>query len=166
METFLLLCLAAARKDIEIATPYFLPDASFRKVLIDRAKAGVAITILLPNEHNDEKSVRWASQRIYQELLEAGIKIYEYQPTFTHTKLLIEDGGWSIIGSANLDARSRKLNDEVIFGIRDVGFAQDLRRVFDADLQHAKPVTLAEWRKRGPLQRVLEIVSQTFVQQY
>jgi cardiolipin synthase len=165
-ETFVLLALSAARREIRIETPYFLPDASVRKVLIDKAKAGVKVTILVPNEHSDEKSVRWASQRIYQELLEAGIKIYEYQPTFTHTKLLVEDGIFTVIGSANMDIRSRRLNDEVMLGVSDAKFAVALEKTFDSDLKRSKKIDLLEWRRRGILQRLLEIVSQAFVQQY
>jgi cardiolipin synthase len=165
-ETFMLLSLAGARKSIEIETPYFLPDASVRKQLIDKAKAGVDIKILVPGRNTDEKSVRWAGQRVYEELLTAGIGIYEYQPTFSHTKLLVEDGIWSVIGSANMDIRSRRLNDEVVLGIQDQQFAQSLQEVFQKDLLKSKPIQLKDWRQRGPVQRMLEILCQMFVQQY
>jgi len=165
-ESFFLWSLLGATREIKIETPYFLPDASIRKVLMDKARAGVAVTILVPNEKTDEKSVRWAGQRIYQELMEAGVHIYEYQPTFTHTKLLVEDGLWAVIGSANLDNRSRKINDEVVLGLSDPDFAKSLDAVFAADLSRAKAIDLKQWRSRGLLQRVLELVSQTFVQQY
>ena len=166
-ETFVLLSLAAARRDIEIETPYFLPNASVRNALIDKAKNGVNVTILVPGKNTDEKSVRWAGQRVYDELLTAGIKIYEYQPTFTHTKLLVEDmGAWAVIGSANMDIRSRRLNDEVMLGIQDQSFGNTLHQIFEKDLQKAKLVNLDEWKHRGLIQRALEIVSQAFVQQY
>ncbi|MBV9548383.1 MAG: hypothetical protein JO256_01770 [Alphaproteobacteria bacterium] len=165
-ETFVLFCLLGAERSIKIETPYFLPNATLRKVLIDKAKAGVAVTILLPNENTDERSVRWAGQRIYEELLQGGVRIYEYQPTFTHTKLLVEDGTWSVIGSANMDIRSRRLNDEVVMGISDQPLAAALETIFSRDLAKAKEIKLAQWQKRGPLQRVLELVSQAFVQQY
>jgi cardiolipin synthase len=165
-ETFILLSLFAARHEIEIETPYFLPNESVRKALIDKAKAGVSVTILVPNENTDEKSVRWAGQRIYEELLNAGVKIYEYQPTFTHTKLLVEDGAWSVIGSANMDIRSRRLNDEVTLGIIDTGLARSLQDVFQKDLKRSKSIELANWKRRGLLQRALEILCQAFVQQY
>lgn len=165
-ETFLLFSLMGARKSIEMETPYFLPNATIRKLLIDKAKQGVAVSILLPNEKTDEKSVRWAAQRIYEELLRGGVRIYEYQPTFTHTKLLIEDGVWSVIGSANQDIRSRRLNDEVVMGVQDGQLAATLEETYARDLKQAKEIRLDEWTKRGPLQRLLELVSQTFVQQY
>jgi len=165
-ETFLLFSLMGAQHSIEIETPYFLPNAAIRKILTDKAKAGVAVSILVPNEKTDEKSVRWAGQRIYEELLSAGVKLYEYQPTFTHTKLLVEDGIWSVIGSANQDIRSRRLNDEVVFGVQDKAMAATLHDAFRADLGKAREIKIEEWRKRGPVQRILELVSQAFVQQY
>ncbi len=165
-ETFILLSLAAARNSIEMETPYFLPDASIRKQLIEKAKAGVDIKIIVPGSNTDEKSVRWAGQRIYEELLTAGIGIYEYQPTFSHTKLLVEDGAWSMIGSANMDIRSRRLNDEVVLGIQDPPLAQSLHEVFRRDLLKSKRIKLKDWKQRGPVQRMLEILCQAFVQQY
>jgi cardiolipin synthase len=166
MQTFLLASIWSARRSIQLETPYFLPDASVRRALEDKARAGVAVTLLLPGAHTDEKSVRWAGQRVFDELMSAGVKIYEYQPTFTHTKFLVEDGMWSVVGSANWDNRSRKLNDEVVVGVADPQLAASLQQVFRADLTRSRPITLQEWRRRGPLQRVLEWVSQTFVQQY
>jgi cardiolipin synthase len=165
-ETFVLLSLNGARNSIEIETPYFLPNASVRKALIDKARMGVSVTILVPNNNTDEKSVRWAGQRVYEELLTAGVKIYEYQPTFTHTKLLVEDGAWSVIGSANMDIRSRRLNDEVVLGIQDPQLAKSLHGVFQNDLLRSKAIKLDDWKRRGLMQRLLEIISQAFVQQY
>jgi len=165
-ETFLLSSLWAAQTSIHIENPYFLSDASIRQVLKDKARAGVDIVLLLPGEHTDERSVRWAGQRVYQELLEAGVKIYEFQPTFTHAKLLIEDGHWSVIGSANWDNRSRKLNDEIFVGMNDDGLAAGLEKIFQHDLTRSRRITLAEWKKRGLVQRVLEYLCQAFVQQY
>ena len=165
-ESFFFLSLLGARRSVHIETPYFLPDATFRTVLKQKARAGVDVTLVLPNHHTDQNSVRWAGQRVFSELMEAGIKIYEYQPTFTHAKLLLVDGTWSVVGTANWDNRSRKINDEVVFGVSDPAFAGLLESEFAADLHKSKRVNLDEWRKRGPLQRILEITSQTFVQQY
>jgi cardiolipin synthase len=165
-EHFFLMSLWGARRSIHVENPYFLPDASIRKALIDKARAGLDVTLLLPGEHTDERSVRWAGQRIYDDLLAAGVKIYEYQPTFTHAKLMVEDAKWSVIGSANWDNRSRKLNDEIIVGMSDGAFASQLEDIFRSDLSRSRRVTLEDWRKRGPSQRVLEYLSQAFVQQY
>jgi cardiolipin synthase len=165
-ESFFLMSLWAAQRSIHVENPYFLPDAAIRKGLMDKARAGMDVVLLLPGEHTDERSVRWAGQRIYGELMDAGVKIYEFQPTFTHTKLMVEDGQWSVIGSANWDNRSRKLNDEILVGMSDPAFAAGLEAVFQNDLRRARRITPEEWRRRGPLQRVLEYLCQAFVQQY
>jgi len=165
-ESFVFLSLLAARHRIHIETPYFLPDGTMRDVLKQKAKAGVDVTLVLPNHHTDQKSVRWAGQRIFTELMEAGVRIYEYQPTFTHAKLLLVDGGWAVIGTANWDNRSRKINDEVLFGIADSAFTASLEQRFVEDVGKSKKIELKDWRQRGLLQRVLELVSQAFVQQY
>lgn len=165
-EAFFLISLWAAHSSIHVETPYFLPDAAIREALMEKARAGADVILLLPSNRTDEKSVRWAGQRIFEELLRAGVKIYEYQPTFTHAKLLVEDRRWSVIGSANWDNRSRKLNDEIVVGMDDDGLAKTLENTFQHDLSRAKHITLEEWQKRGLIQRVLEYVSQTFVQQY
>jgi cardiolipin synthase len=165
-ETFFLASLWAAQKSIHVENPYFLSDASIRQALEEKARQGVDVVLLLPGDHTDEKSVRWAGQRVYQELLEAGVKIYEFQPTFTHAKLLVEDGQWSVIGSANWDNRSRKLNDEIFLGMADEGLASQLEKIFQHDLNRSRRIALPEWRNRGPVQRVLEYLCQAFVQQY
>lgn len=124
------------------------------------------MALLLPGKHIDERSVRWAGQRFFGDQLEAGVKIYEYQPTFTHAKLLVEDGRWAVVGSANWDNRSRKLNDEIFVGMADDGFATSLEQVFQHDLSRSRRIIMQDWQKRGPFQRVLEYLSQAFVQQY
>ena len=165
-EGFTFLSLLGARRSIHVETPYFLPDATIRKILSEKARAGLDVTIVLPSRHTDQRSVRWAGQRIFTELLEAGVKIYEYQPTFTHAKLLLIDGVWSVIGTANWDNRSRKINDEVLFGISDPALAEFLEGELSRDIRKSKMIELNTWRNRGPLQRTLEIASQALVQQY
>ncbi|MBV9569907.1 MAG: hypothetical protein JO056_01525, partial [Alphaproteobacteria bacterium] len=136
MENLMLLSLGAARHSIHIVTPYFLPDASMRAVLCAKARAHVDVRVLVPNDHNDARWVRYASQNSYEELLRCGVRISEYQPTFIHTKLMVVDGTWSLIGSANMDNRSRKLNEEVVLGISDAAFASKLAKVIAADEAH------------------------------
>jgi cardiolipin synthase len=166
MESFVLLSLEGARKSITIVSPYFLPDASLRAALEKKARAGVAVNVLVPNHYNDNRWVRYASQEIYEELLAAGVKIREFQPTFIHTKLMIVDGLWSVIGSANMDNRSRKLNDEVVMGIADADFAKALETLVAGDVARSAPVELAKWRERGLWQRAMERVALVTVQQY
>ncbi|HSC17293.1 MAG TPA: phospholipase D-like domain-containing protein [Rhizomicrobium sp.] len=166
MENLVLLSLGAAKKSIDIVTPYFLPDRSMRLVLCGKARSGVDVRVLLPNAYNDSHWVRFASRSYYDELLSCGVRISEYQPTFIHTKLLVVDGSWSMIGSANMDNRSRKLNDEVVLGISDAPFAGRLENVIWADQARAQQVTLAQWRQRSVFGRVLEWLALASVQQY
>jgi cardiolipin synthase len=156
----------SARERIWITTPYFVPTRSLIEVLAERAQAGVDVRILLPNHHTDAKAVRRAGQAAYQKLLDAGVRIFEYQPTMIHTKSLMVDGKWSVIGSANMDIRSTELNEENVLGILDEPFARELATTFEADLQHALEIDPSGWRRRGIGARVLEHVSGFFGEQY
>ncbi|HEY4116000.1 MAG TPA: phospholipase D-like domain-containing protein [Rhizomicrobium sp.] len=166
MENLFLLSLGAAHRTIHIVSPYFLPDESLRLMLCGKARAGVQVRVLLPNHFNDSRWVRYASQHYYDELLRCGVRISEYQPTFIHTKLMVIDGRWSVIGSANMDNRSRKLNDEIVLGISDDAFAGTLEKIIDADQSRAAPVVLQQWEQRGTWQRALEWIALASVQQY
>jgi cardiolipin synthase len=104
--TFFWLSCRAARRTLFLSSSYFVPDERVRQVAMERARAGVDVRLLLPGEHTDAKPIRWASHRYYDQLLAAGVRIYEYQPTFMHAKLLVVDGQWAIVGSANMDLRS------------------------------------------------------------
>ncbi len=166
LQRFILLSLLAAEKTIWIITPYFLPDASIRQTLIARAKAGVDVRVLVPNSHNDSQSVRYASHDSYEELLAGGIKIYEYQPTFIHTKAMTIDGTWSVFGSANMDNRSRRLNQEVVMGISDKAFGAAMQKVFLDDIARAEQIDIVQWRKRSIWQHVREKFDSNLVEQY
>ncbi|HET7322035.1 MAG TPA: phospholipase D-like domain-containing protein, partial [Longimicrobiaceae bacterium] len=106
------LSFRAAQERLYITNPYFVPDAMMRRVLKARARAGVDVRVLVPNRHIDVKPIRWASHALFEELLAAGVRIYEYQPTMIHQKIAVIDGVWSLVGSANLDVRSKELNQE------------------------------------------------------
>ena len=96
-----------------ITTPYFLPDKAFRKAFVRTAARGVEITVIVPGPHTDQRWVRLASRRMYGQLLEAGVRIYEYQPGMTHVKALLVDDLWAVVGTTNFDNRSFEHNDEV-----------------------------------------------------
>jgi cardiolipin synthase len=166
MENLMLLSFQAATKSIRIVSPYFIPDATLKTVLCAKARSGIEVRILLPNSFNDSHWVRWASRYYYDQLLRCGVQIAEYQPTFIHTKLLIVDGNWSVIGSANMDNRSRKLNDEVVLGISDSDFAKELTEISTMDWSRAQRISLAQWESRGFWQRPLELIALLSVQQY
>ena len=148
--------LAAASRSIHITTPYFLPDRSARRILVDAVRRGVEVKILVPGKHSDHLLTRRSSRRLYGELLKHGAQIYEYQPSMIHTKSLVVDGLWSVVGSTNFDHRSFGLNDEVNLAALDEGLAARLQQDFQADLARARRITFAEWRRRPPYERINE----------
>jgi cardiolipin synthase A/B len=161
-----LLTFFGARKRLWIASPYFVPDAFTREVLESRARLGVDVRVLVPNELSDAKPVRWATRSYYDELLSAGVRIFEYQPTMMHSKMLVADSIWSIVGSANMDIRSKELNKENVLCIADKVLAAQIETAFLADLERSEEISLDEWRRRGIGERVLERVSVLFAEQY
>jgi cardiolipin synthase len=104
--------------------------------------------LIVPGRHIDQKAVRRASRRKWDRLLEAGLEIYEYQPTMVHSKLLIADGRFVSIGSANFDNRSLRLNDEANLNVLDDTFAAQQSRVFAADRALSERVTMENLRKK------------------
>jgi len=135
-----------ASSEIRLTTPYFLPDPSFLSALIERARSGVAVTLLLPGRRMDHRWVRLSSRRLLRPLLESGIRIFEYQPSMIHQKLMIVDGLWAVAGTTNLDMLSFEYLDEINLAIRDAAFAGAWRARHDADLAHSAELT-ASWRR-------------------
>jgi cardiolipin synthase len=166
LQKLVLLSLLAAERKIYIETPYFLPDASLKDVLLRKAREGVDVRILVPNELNDNRSVYYASRDSYDELLAGGVKLFEYQTSFIHSKIITVDGVWSIIGSANMDNRSRRINEEAVFGISNRQFSEALESIFVKDLANAKEIILAEWKRRGVWTRAREKLDRNFGEQY
>jgi cardiolipin synthase len=166
LRLFFVQSFAAARQRLYITTPYFVPDDGTRRVAEDRARAGVDVRILLPDDHTDAKPIRLASQSHYEEMMESGVRVYEYQGTMMHTKGVVVDGKWSIVGSPNMDIRSKELNMENVLGILDAGFASEMESTFRKDLEKSKEIKLEEWRRRGRWQRFRERACAIFAEQY
>jgi cardiolipin synthase len=166
LRVFIAQSFLSARRRLYITTPYFVLDEEMRDVVAERARAGVDVRILLPNEHTDAKLIRLTSHHYFEDLLAAGVKIYEYQPTMMHTKSIVVDGLWSVVGSANMDVRSIELNVENVLGILDAGFARTLEATFHEDLKRAREIRLEEWRRRGWWARVKEWVASRLAEQY
>jgi cardiolipin synthase len=157
--------LAGAQEEILITTPYFIPDKSSRHELTCAAERGVKVRIITPNEHIDHSLVRGTSRRLFGELLEAGAEIYEYQPSMTHTKTLVIDRLWSVVGSTNFDNRSFGLNDEVNLAAIDQTLAVSLVENFERDIAESKRVTLDEWQRRSLKERGFEQVGRLLERQ-
>ena len=140
-----LLAIGAARKTIDIQSPYITLDPSTQWSLDRARERGVRIRMLAEGDITDAMPVKHASRYDYQRLLDAGFEIFEYQPTMMHTKVMVVDGVFSIIGSANFGNRSFELNDELAIGVADPELAAQLTRDFEADLQSCKRLDAATW---------------------
>jgi len=145
--------IECASHEIRLTTPYFVPDPSFMSTLIERARSGVAVTILLPGHHIDHAWVRLSSRRLFRPLLDAGIRLFEYQPSMIHQKLMIVDGLWSVIGTTNLDMLSFEYLDEINLAVRDTAFAAEARARHDADLRCS--VEVSPLSRRPAMERAL-----------
>ena len=151
-----LLSAASAQKNIYIANAYFVPDDLSLQTLVRALKRGVKITILTPGTGTDVDSVRGASRARWGDLLQAGAKIYEYQPTMYHCKVMIVDDQWVSVGSTNFDLRSFRLNDEANLNIYNRDFALRQIEIFDSDLKKSRQITYEEWKNRPWLEKVYE----------
>ena len=148
MKLLYLLSLAAARKSIDIQSPYLITDESTDWSLAEARKRGVRIRMLVEGDITDAKPVKFAGRAAYERFLEQGIEVYEYQPTMMHTKVMMVDGVLSIVGSANFDNRSLELNDELNAAVFDRKVAERLASDFERDLRSSKKLNLEEWRSR------------------
>lgn len=150
------LAIASARTEIVIQNPYFVPGKGVVQLLKTVVKRGVQVHLMVPSRHSDSAFVRRASCHLYAGLLQAGVRVYEFEPTLCHQKIVVVDGRWSHIGSTNFDARSLALNEEVGVGILDEHVATVLKAAFQADLSSSKEINLAQWKKRGKRRRFFE----------
>jgi cardiolipin synthase len=133
----------SARRELVITTPYYIPDDSMQEALCASARRGVATTIIFP-ARNDSPLVAAASRSHYAELLEAGVRVFEYQEGLLHTKSLTLDGEVTLIGSANMDRRSFDLNYENNILLYDPALTGEIRRRQDHYLTNSRAVTRAE----------------------
>lgn len=156
MYTTFLLAVWSAQKSIYITNPYFVLDRKMSEALIEAARRGVRVEVLVPGVI-DHAIVRQASRRQFGKMLRAGIKIHEYTAALLHSKTMAVDGVWSTIGSTNLDNRSFAINDELNLIIYSADATQRLERVFLDDLKYSRPVSLEKWKKRGVKARMMEI---------
>lgn len=153
-----LLAIASASKSILIANSYFVPNTLAVSMLVEARRRGVDVQIIVPGPITDAQLVRRASRAKWGKLLEAGVNIYEYQPTMYHTKVMVVDDYWVSVGSTNFDNRSFRLNDEANLNIFDEGFARAQAEVFARDRARSRKITLEEWRRRPITERLEELV--------
>jgi cardiolipin synthase A/B len=154
--------LSAARnaeKSIWVSAAYFVPTDQEEEDLIAAARRGVDVRLLLPGDSDSGMAMAVAHSH-YSALLEAGVKIYETQNLVLHSKTVVIDGVWTVIGSSNFDNRSVLFNDEVDALVLGSVTAQDLQKLFESDFSRARPIDLAHWRTRSIGEKLTEMYSQ------
>ncbi|MBL0420428.1 cardiolipin synthase [Ramlibacter sp. AW1] len=156
MTLMYMLAITAAVRSIDIGSAYFVPDDVNCKALRSAAQRGVRVRIITPGRHTDEATVRRASRGIWGALLQAGVEMYEYQPTMFHVKIMIVDQLLTSVGSTNFDPRSLHLNDEANLNVYDTDFARRMTDIFEADLKASRRITFEEWRHRPLHEKVKE----------
>ncbi len=161
VRTMFLHALAAAQERITIATAYFYPDAAFLDAITAAAERGVEVRILVPGESIDQGFVRHASINRWEPMLKAGVRLYEYQPSMYHSKLMSIDDAWASIGSSNLDNRSFRINDEANVNVYGGDFPQQIRELIERDLEEAERYDLDSWRQRPWHKRLAGWISMT-----
>jgi cardiolipin synthase len=155
-ERALALSIAGARRTLYISNAYFLPNPSFRALLAAAVRRGVDVRVLTNGKETDNSLTQFAARASYEELLGAGVRIFEYRPTMMHAKTLVTDGAWSSIGSMNFDNRSLALNSESTLLVLDQRIGGTMDSLFREDLRLSEEIILETFRGRSWLQRVLE----------
>ncbi len=153
----LLTSVYAARESLIMTTPYFVPSDDLLHAICTAAQRGVDVSIIVPRK-NDSVLVGWASRAFFSELLEAGVKIYQFEGGLLHTKSVLVDGQLSLVGTVNLDMRSLWLNFEITLVIDDAGFGNDLAAVQDDYISRSRLIDARLWVKRPLWQRIVERV--------
>lgn len=151
--------IACARHKVVIQNPYFAPNPGVVELFAMMVERGVDVRLMVPGKHTDSPFVHLAGCRLYDGLLEAGVKLYEFDRTLIHQKIVIVDGQWAHIGSTNFDARSLALNEEIGIGILDADIAKELEAAFEDDLKSCRELNLTEWRRRPLYRRALERIA-------
>ena len=159
VRTMYYLSIVSARRSIDIANPYFVPDPVAIETLIEAKKRGVSVRIMVSGIHNDNWLARQNSVRLFGRLLAAGIEIHEFNRTMLHQKTMVVDDRWLTVGTTNFDNRSFAHNEESNVCACDEELARAMTAAFSDDLTGCRRVTLEAWRHRGALARAQELVA-------
>ena len=151
--------LETARDRVHITTPYARMPRRLLETLVATAERGVRVRLLVPGPHVDHPLARLQGDYHHEDLLDAGIELWCYQPSMLHAKVVTVDGRRAMVGSVNFDARSLVLNEQVALVIDDARTAAALDRDFEKDLAYSEQTTADAWRERGRRQRLLETVA-------
>ncbi len=157
----LLVTISLARTSIHLTTGFFAPTPDLDHALEAAARRGVDVEIVVP-AHSSSATVIAAGRAHYEDLLEAGVKIFERRGVFLHAKTAVIDHAWATVGSANLDWRSVIYNNEINAVILDRGFAQRMEALFADDVAASRPIDPQTWARRSWLERIKEKSARAF----
>ena len=158
VSTLFLTLLKLAERRVRITTAYFVPDEGLMEQLCEASDRGAEVQILLPGEHADKRFVQLGGEEAYAELMEHGVQLWHFQPTMLHAKVMTLDGLVANVGSANLNARSTKLDEEVNLVAIDPDVVRVLDAQFDEDLGRSVQIDPDRWQGRSVGQRAMEKV--------
>jgi cardiolipin synthase len=151
----LLLSIYSAQREIVVTTPYFVPDEAVSTALLTAAERGVKVKVIIP-EHNDSRLVHYTCRSYFDDMLNAGIRIFGFKSGLLHTKSVVVDRHVALFGSVNLDIRSFWLDFEVTLAVYCPDFAKRLLALQDKYIKDSIPLDLQTWRQRPGSERFLE----------
>lgn len=155
--------ICQAERSIDVCSPYFVPGRKLTHSLASAGERGVSVRILTANAANSDSRLSYlAGARYVPRLLRNGVRIFQYQPTFIHAKIMIVDGNVAVAGSSNLNQRSLKKDDEASFVSTDTAICDELSAQFERDLECARELSLQRFRGRGWISRIGEIIVRPF----
>jgi len=147
--------ICCAKKRIWIQNPYFIPEPDAVEAFTEAVKRGVDVRVMVPSAGaSDMRMVQHAAHRNFQQLLDGGVRIFEYGRTLLHQKVMTIDSVWCAVGSSNFDDRSFETNDEITMGFLDAPLARRLEEIFEADRRHCVELDAATWSRRGWLHKL------------
>ena len=165
LDTLVTALLQLAQERVRITTAYFVPDDRILDLLRDTSARGVEVQVLVPGEHADKRVVQLAGEDKYQPLLDAGVRIFRFDASMLHAKVMTVDGTVATVGSANFDQRSMGINEEANIVVFDPSTVTILDHQFDEDLERSHEIDPERWEQRGPLQRAAEAVTKVIDEQ-
>jgi cardiolipin synthase len=151
--------MRSARQRIRLQSAYFSPDGAIRAALKEAVGRGVEVDVLLPGPHADKRVAQLASESIYADLISAGVRIWNFQPSMLHTKIMVVDGSAALIGSSNVNRRSLDHDEEVAVVVIHPASVDLLDRQFVEDLERSRQIDVSRWENRGAPQRAFEALT-------
>ena len=159
LQTTFRVMLDSAEERLRLASAYFAPDEFFLDRLCAAARRGVEVDVLLPGPHADKRVCQLASEAAYDQLVSCGVRVWNFQPSMMHAKIMCVDGRAAVVGSSNFNRRSLDHDEEVVLVALDTEVARELEGHFDSDLERSEQIDLSRWRNRSRRQKVLEFAT-------